>query len=259
MEVRRGLEACKVFVWYPLYWLTYNQINNNLTSQASVMELHGVPNDVLANLDPIALIILIPFCDIIFYPFLRRIGINFSPIKRITAGFITGSMAMIWACVLQHYIYKLGACGKYPSSEDCATKAPINVWAQTGSYILIAISEIFASITSLEYAFSKAPKNMRSMVQAVALFTSAISAAIGEGFVSVSEDPLLVWNYGSMAVIAGIAGVLFWFTFKNLDAQEDVLNLLPRGRMLHNKEQNPQKVEAGTTVTPTVTEKGEKI
>jgi len=259
MEVRRGLEACKVFVWYPLYWLTYNQINNNLTSQASVMQLHGVPNDVLANLDPFALIILIPFCDIIFYPFLRRLGINFSPIKRITAGFITGSMAMIWACVLQHYIYKLGECGKFPSSDDCKTKAPINVWAQTGSYILIAISEIFASITSLEYAFSKAPKNMRSMVQAVALFTSAISAAIGEGFVSVSEDPLLVWNYGSMAVIAGIAGVLFWFTFKDLDAQEDALNLLPRGHMLHNKEQNPQKVEAGTAESPTAIEKGEKI
>jgi POT family proton-dependent oligopeptide transporter len=103
-EVRRGFAACKVFIWYPLYWLTYNQINNNLTSQASVMQLHGIPNDVLANLDPFALIILIPFCDMVFYPFLRKCGINFSPIKRITAGFVTGSMAMIWACVLQYYM-----------------------------------------------------------------------------------------------------------------------------------------------------------
>jgi POT family proton-dependent oligopeptide transporter len=258
MEVRRGLAACKVFVWYPLYWLTYNQINNNLTSQASTMQLHGVPNDILSNLDPLALIILIPFCDMIFYPFLRRIGINFSPIKRITAGFLTGAAAMIWAAIIQVYIYR-GPCGSSPSSPSCTQKTNINVWAQTGSYVLIAISEIFASITSLEYAFSKAPKNMRSMVQAVALFTSAISAAIGEGFVSVSADPLLVWNYGSMAVIAGIAGVLFWFTFKDLDAAEDALNSLPRGHMLHGQADVPHQVETGMAESPGLAEKSEKI
>jgi hypothetical protein len=51
------------------------------------------------------------------------------------------------------------------------------------SYVLIAISEIFASITGLEYAFTKAPKNMRSLVTAVFLFMTAISAAIAEAFV----------------------------------------------------------------------------
>ena len=42
------------------------------------------------------------------YPGLRRLGINFSPLKKITAGFLTGSAAMIWAAVVQHYIYKVG-------------------------------------------------------------------------------------------------------------------------------------------------------
>jgi len=214
--------------------LTYNQINNNLTSQAATMQLHGLPNDVISNLDPFALIILIPLFDIVIYPFLRKMGINFTPIKRITAGFITGSLAMVWACVIQVYIYRLRDCSSNASGGDCA-KAPINVWAQTGAYILIAISEIFASITSLEYAFSKAPKNMRSMVQAVALFMTAISAAIGEAFVSVSADPLLVWNYGSMAVIAMIAGILFHFCFRTLDKEEDALNALPRGHMQHGQ------------------------
>ena len=31
------------------------------------------------------------------YPFLRRMGINFSALKKITAGFMTGAAAMIWA------------------------------------------------------------------------------------------------------------------------------------------------------------------
>lgn len=103
-EVKRGWAACSVFLWYPLYWITYNQLNNNLTSQAATMSLHGVPNDVLSNLDPFALIIFIPICDLFLYPALRKAGIRFTPIKRITAGFFMGSAAMIWACVLQYYM-----------------------------------------------------------------------------------------------------------------------------------------------------------
>jgi proton-dependent oligopeptide transporter, POT family len=90
-----------------LIGLAYNQLTNNLIAQASTMSTHGVPNDLLSNLDPIALIIVIPICDKIIYPFLRRRNINFSPIRRITLGFFTGSAAMIWAAVLQHYIYKV--------------------------------------------------------------------------------------------------------------------------------------------------------
>lgn len=184
-EVARGFAACSVFLWYPLYWITYNQINNNLTSQAAVMALHGVPNDIISNLDPFALIILIPIFDLFVYPALRKAGIKFTPIKKIAAGFIMGSMAMIWAAVIQAYIYKKSPCGSraatgtLPNGDPCPN-VDINVWAQTGSYVLIAISEIFASITSLEYGFSKAPKNMRSLVASFALFMTAISAAIGK-------------------------------------------------------------------------------
>jgi POT family proton-dependent oligopeptide transporter len=197
------------------------------------MQTHGLPNDVLSNLDPFALIIFIPICDIFIYPALRRAGIRFTPIKKITAGFLTGSAAMIWAAVLQHYIYKTNPCGDRAATCEDGDKnalvSPINVWAQTGAYVLIAFSEIFASITGLEYAFTKAPKNMRSLVMSVFLFASAISAALGEAFVSLSADPLLVWNYAVMAVLSAIAGVLFWISFRHLDAVEDELNLLADG------------------------------
>ena len=89
--------------------LTYNQMVNNLTSQAATMVTNGIPNDVINNLDPLALIVFIPICDLFVYPGLRKIGINFSPIKRITAGFFAGSAAMVWAAVLQHYIYKVSS------------------------------------------------------------------------------------------------------------------------------------------------------
>ena len=49
-EVRRGIKACTVFLFMPLYWLAYGQMTNNLTSQAATMQLNGVPNDIIQNL-----------------------------------------------------------------------------------------------------------------------------------------------------------------------------------------------------------------
>jgi POT family proton-dependent oligopeptide transporter len=57
-EVSRGFRACGVFFWMPVFWLAYRQIDSNLTQMCSTMSLHGVPNDVLSNLDPISIIIL---------------------------------------------------------------------------------------------------------------------------------------------------------------------------------------------------------
>lgn len=155
-QVRRGLKACTVFLWLPLYFLAYNQMTNNLISQAATMELGGVPNDIINNLNPISLIIFIPLVDNFLYPGLRKAGIKFTPIKRILTGFILACLSMIAATVTQHYIYKLGPCGDHANS--CKEPAPINVWVQTLPYVLIGMSEIFANITSLEYAFTKVCK-----------------------------------------------------------------------------------------------------
>lgn len=230
-EVKRGFKACSVFLFMPFYWLCYNQLNNNLISQAATMTRNGLPTEIVSNLDPFALIILIPICDLFIYPALRRAGFNFTPIKRIAWGFFTASASMIWAAVLQYYIYQTNPCGYEADAATCEDVSSLNVWIQSGSYILIAISEILASITTLEYAFTKAPKNMRSLVMSVNLFMSAISAALGEAFVPLAEDPLLIWNYGVFAVVSFIAGVLFWLAFRKLDANEDKLNMLPSGHI----------------------------
>ncbi|KAK4042714.1 POT family-domain-containing protein [Parachaetomium inaequale] len=234
-EVRRGFNACAVFLWYPLFWLCYNQINNNLISQAATMKVGGVPNDVLTNLNPFALIIIIPLLDLFIYPALRKMRLNPTPLKRIALGYFAGAAAMIWACVIQYYIYKDSECGyfangKLPDGTRCP-RAEISMWAQTGSYVLIAFSEIMASITSLEYAHSKAPANMRSMVQSVALFMNAISSAIGFALVPLADDPLLVWNYAVVAILAVFGGCMFWIQMRHLDKQEDELNMLPKGEV----------------------------
>lgn len=86
-EFKRALRACVVFCWYPIYWLCYNQISNNLLSQAATMWTGNVPNDIMNNIDPLFLICMIPVFDRVIYPLLRRFGFHMRPITRISLGF----------------------------------------------------------------------------------------------------------------------------------------------------------------------------
>jgi POT family proton-dependent oligopeptide transporter len=230
-EVRRGIKACTVFLFMPLYWLAYGQMTNNLTSQAATMELNGVPNDIIQNLNPISIVIIIPIMDFFVYPTLRKYKINFTPIKRMTTGFAFAALSMVASTVTQYYIYQKSVCGTHasgtlPGTDETCPTAPINVWVQALPYVLVGLSEIFTNITSLEYAFTKAPANMRSLVMSINLLQNAFSSAIAQGFVGLSADPLLVWNYGVVSVLAALGGIGFWFSFRHLDKEEDRLNML---------------------------------
>ncbi|KAK8004013.1 transmembrane protein 32 [Apiospora arundinis] len=212
-EVQRGLRSCKMFLFLPFYFVCWIQIWNNLISQAGQMALHGTPNDLLQNLDPIALIIFIPLLDLVVYPALRKYKINFDPTTRIFCGFLFVSISMVYASVLQHHIY---------------TSAPksIHVWIQAPAYVLVALSEAFVIVTGLELAYTQAPTNLRSVVSSLFWLTIGVAAAISIGLSPVSQDPYLVWMYGSLAIVSLVAGCTFYACFfknRNMSAQEEEL------------------------------------
>jgi POT family proton-dependent oligopeptide transporter len=76
---------------------------------------------------------------------------------------------------------------------------------------------------------------MKSTVQAIALFTSAVSSALGQALVGLSEDPLLEWNYGAVAVVAMGGAIGFYFTFRKADKEEDAMNALQRSTYMGKK------------------------
>ena len=95
---------------------------------------------------------MVPVFDYVIYPTLRRWGINFTPIKRIYAGFLVAGLAMLYAAVLEHFLYAGSPChDNQPSACVDANNVPrfvnINVWVIAGPYCLVALSEIFVSIT----------------------------------------------------------------------------------------------------------------
>lgn len=191
---------------------------------AGQMDLHGIPNDILQNIDPITVIILIPLMDRLFYPFLRsKLHVRFHPITRITWGFFIGAIAMAYAAGLQSKIYGRPPCFEFPATCPASLQSngrhkpnEIHIAWQTPAYILIALSEILASITGLEFAYTKAPENMKSFIMALFLLTSAFGSAMGIILAPFAKDPDLVWLYSGLAGISLMAGCLFWRLFGGL-------------------------------------------
>jgi len=231
-EVKRALVACQVFCFYPIYWVVYGNFSNNFVTQAGQMRGHGIPNDLMQNFDPIAIIFFLPLVDQVLMPFLRKRKIPFPPINRIVTGFWFGSLAMVYAAIIQNQIYKAGPCYGQPLC-DAAKDAngviqgnDIHIAAQTGAYMLIGISEIFASVTGLEYAYTKAPPSMKSFVQSMYLLTNAFGSAISEALNPLLYDPAIEWMFVGLAVSSFIAGCLIWVLFHHLNETEDQMNML---------------------------------
>jgi POT family proton-dependent oligopeptide transporter len=222
-ELSRALKACRLFLFFPLYWMAWLQMMSNFISQAGTMETHGIPNDVLTNLDPLTVIVMVPLLEQFIYPLLRRIGIALEPITRVTIGFVLIAIAMAYAAVLQHFIYASPPCYNYPRASDClGGEVPnqIHVAVQMPAYILVALSEVFAVPTGYQWAFTKAPAGMRSLVMALFLLTVALGALLAVLVSPLTVDPKLTWMYGGLSTASFFNGVLFWLVAHNISKDD---------------------------------------
>ncbi|SMN22300.1 similar to Saccharomyces cerevisiae YKR093W PTR2 Integral membrane peptide transporter, mediates transport of di-and tri-peptides [Maudiozyma saulgeensis] len=240
-EIKVSLAACKVFLFYPIYWTCYGQMISTFVTQGSMLELHGLPNDFFQAIDSIALIVFIPIFEGFLYPFIRRFT-PFKPITKIFWGFTFGALAMTWSCVLQHFIYSAGPCYDHPLS--CSGPNHVHVGWQVPAYVLIAFSEIFASITGLEYAYSKAPDSMKSFIMSIFLVTNAFGSAIGCALSPVSKDPDYTWLFGGLAVACFIAGCLFWLCFRSYNDTIDAQKLVDDEEEIERNNQDIEMLES---------------
>jgi POT family proton-dependent oligopeptide transporter len=232
-ELKRALKACIVFCWYPFYWLCYSQITNNLISQASTMWTGAVPNDIMQNIDPLTVIILVPIFDNIIYPTFSRFGFTFRPIFRITLGFFFASVAMAYTAGIQSKIY-------------AALPEKISAGYQIPSYFFVALSEIFASVTGNEYAYKKAPQSMKSIVMALFLLTNCFASILSFALVPVTVDPKLTWMYTGISATAFICCIGVWVCHhKNdyTDVEDDAIGRSAEETKKYNTDKKEEDYE----------------
>lgn len=95
------------------------------------MTTNGAPNDLLANFNPLTIIVVAPLLNFVLYPTLRKYKIPFGQVARIVTGFLLGVLTMIIGAILQWQVYKTSPCGYSATTcEVGTTVSPILVWAQ---------------------------------------------------------------------------------------------------------------------------------
>ncbi|KAI9679130.1 MAG: hypothetical protein M1822_007340 [Bathelium mastoideum] len=244
-EMKRGLIACRVIFSFVPFYLCYNQISNNLVSQAGQMDLVGIPNDMIQALNCIACILLGPVIQRI-YPLLSARNIAFGPISRIMTAFLIIGASMAYASGIQALIYSRPPCFSHPlacsASEGGNKPNKVNVFVQTPVYFILAVAEILGFVSVSEYSYSKAPRNMRTVVQALTQFTAAVGAAIGMAISPAAKDPHLVVFYASLAGATVLVTAILWPLIRKYDRVDEELNQLDL-RALRQAQSEERRVE----------------
>ena len=213
---------------FAFFYLSITQMYNNLISQAGQMNLHGIPNDMIQAMAGVACVVFGPIIQGL-YNFLAKRRVPFGPIARISAAFFICGGGMAYASGLQKLIYGAGPCYDAPlactASDGGRLPNDINVWLQLPVYVTLAISEIFGLVTASEYSYEKAPKGMRSIVQAMVQLSACLGALLGMAISPAARDPYLVAVYAALAGVMGLGSVAFWWTFRQYDKIDDQLNI----------------------------------
>jgi POT family proton-dependent oligopeptide transporter len=105
----------------------------------------------LSSFNPLFVMFVIPFLNFAVYAPLRSRGIEIKPLQKMTAGMFLAAGAFAAAAIVQQAIQAAG---------DGVVHA---LW-QIIPYFIMTVAEVLVSITGLEFAYTQAPRAMKSTI-----------------------------------------------------------------------------------------------
>lgn len=64
----------------------------------------------------------------------------------------------------------------------------MSIFYQLPQYIFIGLSEVFASVASLEFAYLAAPQSAQSLVMSLHFSSTGLSSFLGSGYINTFES-----------------------------------------------------------------------
>lgn len=197
--VRAVLDIAKLFAAISVFWALFDQHGSSWVIQAMNMDLvfMGVEFEAsqIAAWNPIMVMGLIPLFSMVFYPLLDKMGFKTTPIRRMTWGMFVGAASFAMIGGLQMWM------------DGSAMK--INVMWQFFPYLVITMAEVMISITGLEFAYTQAPRAMKSSVMSIWLLTvffgNLITAYVSQvNFFPVASTGYFMFFAVLMAIFSGV-------------------------------------------------------
>lgn len=204
--VRAVFDIAKLFAAISVFWALFDQHGSSWVIQAMNMDLMfmGVQFSAsqIAAWNPIMVMGLIPFFSLLVYPFFEKMGIHMTALRRMTWGMFIGAVSFLIIGLIQVWM---------DSSDD-----KINVMWQFFPYLVITMAEVMISITGLEFAYTQAPRSMKSSIMSIWLLTvffgNLITAYVSEiNFFPVASSGYFLF----FAVLMALFAIVFWWMAKN--------------------------------------------
>jgi POT family proton-dependent oligopeptide transporter len=197
------LNVALVFSVVSVFWALFDQKSSSWIHQASKMDLTfgetTLQASQLAALNPAFVMLIIPLLNIVVYPALERAGVVLKPLRKMTTGMFMASSAFAMIALIQMRI----DAGELPSV----------LW-QVAPYFVMTTAEVLVSATGLEFAYTQAPRAMKSTITGFWLLTTTagnLLVALLAGFQSLSLVSFFWVFAGLMALAAACFAILAYF------------------------------------------------
>jgi len=152
-----------LFLFIAVFWGLYDQTGSSWVLQAQQLDLQPLPfldwkfeASAVQAANPILILLYIPLFNYLVYPAINRV-FKLTPLRKLAIGLFVMA-ASFW---LVSWVQ-----GRIDSGESPSVR-----W-QLLCYMIITASEVMVSIVGLEFAYTQAPKTMKSWV--VALFYMSV-------------------------------------------------------------------------------------
>ncbi len=217
-EVAEGplavIRIISVFFLVSVFWALFDQHATSWVRQAQKMDLMvwGVELDPsqISSMNALMVMMLIPLNNFFFYRRIEALGFKLTPLRKMTIGMGTASLAFVAAAVLQMLIDN-GGDGKVPV-----------LW-QVVQYLIMTQAEVMVSITGLEFAYTQAPKAMKSTVMGLWLLSVSFGNIL-VAFLSTFEKLSLqdfFWVFAGLMAVATLLFAGFAMIYKYRDYSKD--------------------------------------
>jgi proton-dependent oligopeptide transporter, POT family len=217
--VRAVLRILIVFAIVSPFWSLFDQKASTWVLQGKSMML---PHDQwwwpswlvkdagqMQALNPLLVMLLIPFNNIVLYPLLTKLGFKVTALRRMGFGIAFSGLAWVAAGVIQLWI----------DGGD-----PVSLAWQIAPYALLTFGEVLVSATGLEFAYSQSPPSMKGVIMSfwmlsvtfgnvwvlltnAAVRNEAVTAQIAA--TGMSENAFLMFFFAGFAFVAAV--IFGWY------------------------------------------------